>query len=99
MIKTLVSSIVVSLVLTGCASVGPLPETETLDYKSRATSRSDGGVIVSASVLSADESRDLYGVPLAKKGIQPVWIEVENGDDVAYWLMSPGLDPNFFPAW
>jgi hypothetical protein len=75
-----------------------MPETETLDYKSRATSRSDGGLLVSASVLSADESRDLYGVPLAKKGIQPVWIEVENGNDIAYWLLSPGLDPNFFPA-
>lgn len=69
-----------------------------LDYKSRATPRSNGGVVVSASVLSADESRDVYGVPLAKKGIQPVWVEVENGDDIAYWLLSPGLDPNFFPA-
>src|SRR5262249_12009876 len=34
----------------------------------------------------------------AKKGIQPVWIEVENHDAIAYWLMSPGLDPHFFPA-
>jgi hypothetical protein len=53
---------------------------------------------VSTSVLSADESLALYGVPLAKKGIQPVWIEVENRDAVAYWLMLPGLDPYFFPA-
>jgi hypothetical protein len=49
-------------------------------------------------VLSDDESRELYGVPLAKKGIQPVWIEVENHDKVAYWLMPVALDPNFFPA-
>ena len=69
-----------------------------MDYKSRAISRSDGAVVVSTSVLSADESREVYGVSLAKKGIQPVWIEVENGDDIAYWLLSPGLDPNFFPA-
>ena len=40
----------------------------------------------------------VYGVPLATKGIQPVWIEVENHDDIAYWLLSPGLDPDFFPA-
>ena len=96
--NSLLASIVIALTLAGCASYQPLTETEALDYKSRATSRSDGGVIVSASVLSADESRDLYGVPLAKKGIQPVWIEVENGDDIAYWLLSPGLDPDFFPA-
>jgi hypothetical protein len=71
---------------------------EQLDYQSRAVTRSDGGVTVSASALSADESRDIYGFPLAKKGIQPVWIEVENNEDVAYWLMSTGLDPHFFPA-
>ena len=40
----------------------------------------------------------MYGVPLATKAIQPVWIEVENHDDRAYFLLSPGLDPNFFPA-
>jgi hypothetical protein len=73
-------------------------EAEQLDYKSRAITRSDGGVMVSASTLSADESRDIYGFPLAKKGIQPVWIEVENTEEAAYWLLSPGLDPNFFPA-
>ncbi len=60
--------------------------------------RTDGGVKVSASTLSADESREMYGFPLAKKGIQAVWIQVENNEDEAYWLLSPGLDPNFFPA-
>ena len=84
--------------IIGCASNEPLTEMDTMDYKSRAISRSDGAVVVSTSVLSADESREVYGVSLAKKGIQPVWIEVENGDDIAYWLLSPGLDPNFFPA-
>ena len=32
------------------------------------------------------------------RSIQPVWIEVENREDRAYYLLSPGLDPNFFPA-
>jgi hypothetical protein len=84
--------------IAGCASAPPASETEQLDYKSRAVTRSEGGVEVSASTLSADESRDIYGFPLAKKGIQPVWIEIENREDIAYWLLSPGLDPNFFPA-
>lgn len=53
---------------------------------------------VSTSVLSAKESLTLYGAPLASRQIQPVWIEVENHDEATYWLMSPGLDPNFFPA-
>jgi hypothetical protein len=49
-------------------------------------------------VLSAEDSVAVYGAPLAQKGIQPVWIEVQNDDPVSYFLMSPGLDPNFFPA-
>jgi len=98
MIRTTLIIVVIVLAIAGCATKGPLTEAEKLDYKSRAVTRSDGAVLVSASVLSADESRDVYGVPLEKKGIQPVWIEVENGDDIAYWMMSPGIDLNFFPA-
>jgi hypothetical protein len=70
----------------------------SLDYKSRAATRTEGSVRVSTAVLSADESAAVYGVPLATRSIQPVWIEVENREDRAYYLLSPGLDPNFFPA-
>lgn len=81
----------------GCASVPPESGWNEPDYGTRAVSRHEGGVRVSTSVLSAAESLAVYGLPLAERQIQPVWIEVENHDDVAYWLMSPGLDPNFFP--
>ena len=60
--------------------------------------RTDGGVRVATAVLSANESASAYGVPLASRSIQPVWIEVENRENSAYYLLSPGLDPNFFPA-
>ena len=84
--------------LAGCAATGPLPEDESKNYKGRLITQSDGALTVSTSVLSDAESETIYGVPLAEQGIQPVWIEVENHDDSAYWLLSPGLDPNFFPA-
>ncbi len=86
------------LCCSGCASKNYLLGSETLDYKSRAKSRSNGAVVVSASALSVDEGRDVYGVTLARKNIQAVWIEVENGGDETYWLLSPGIDPNFYPA-
>lgn len=79
MVRILLAGVLIAITTIGCASKGPLSETEKLDYKGRVVTSSDGDVLVSASVLSADESRDIYGVPLAKKGIQPVWIEVENG--------------------
>jgi len=84
--------------VSGCALVSPQPEALALDFKSRAITRSEHGVRVSTSVLSADESLAVYDAPLSTRGIQPVWIEVENRDSVDYWLMSSGLDPNFFPA-
>ncbi|MFM0140848.1 hypothetical protein PQQ62_33250, partial [Caballeronia grimmiae] len=95
-VNRLLSAVVIALFLCSC---GTTPQNDsTLNYKSRATSRTEGGLRVYASVLSAEDSVAVYGAPLAQKGIQPVWIEVQNDDPVSYFLMSPGLDPNFFPA-
>jgi hypothetical protein len=95
-VNRLLSAVVIALFLCSCATT---PQNDSaLNYKSRATSRTEGGLRVYASVLSAEDSVAVYGAPLAQKGIQPVWIEVQNDDPVSYFLMSPGLDPNFFPA-
>ncbi len=67
-------------------------------YLERSQSRTLGKVRVAAAALSPDEATAVYGVPLADQLIQPVWVEIENKEDVAYWLMFPGLDPNYFPA-
>jgi len=98
MVKRGFAAALVSAALAGCASAPPLSPEAALDYKRRAVDRSDGEVSVSIAVLSAEESATIYGVPLATRSIQPVWIEVENRDDRPYFLMSPGVDPNFFPA-
>lgn len=88
-------SLLVALVAASTVALAQDPAAP--DYRTRAITRSDGPVRVSASVLSADESLAVYGAPLAERGIQPVWIEVENKGDDALWLLSPGLDPDFFP--
>ena len=95
-VNRLLATVVIAFVICGCATT--LPTADGLTYKSRAVSRTEGGLRVSTSVLSSKESAAVYGVPLANKGIQPVWIEVQNDDTASYFLMSPGLDPNFFPA-
>ena len=86
------------VLFNGCTSTPSQPASHELDYISRAASGSQNGVQASASVLSAEESLQVYGVDLAAQEIQRVWIKVENQGDRAYWLMSVGLDPNFFPA-
>lgn len=94
--RRVLAAAVVAAAVAGCASTPP--PTASIDYKSRAVTRTEGNVRISTTVLSAEESVTVYGVPLAKKSIQPVWIEVENRENRAYYLLSPGLDPNFFPA-
>ena len=65
-------------------------------FRERAMSKVNGEVKVTVAVLSAEESRQLFGVNLAGKDIQPVWVRVQNADSVPYWLMSAGLDPDYF---
>ena len=65
-------------------------------FQERTQSKINGDVRVTVAVLSAEESRQLFGVNLAGKDIQPVWVRVQNADSVPYWLMSAGLDPDYF---
>src|SRR5207342_2908723 len=74
------AAVVVVVALAGCAST-PAAVHDAGDYRQRAVTRADGGVRVSTAALTAQESERVYGEPLAKKSIQPVWIEVENHDD------------------
>jgi hypothetical protein len=65
-------------------------------FRERSHSKFDEDVRVTAAVLSAKESRQVFGVNLAGKGIQPVWVKIENHDTTPYWLLSSGLDPDYF---
>jgi hypothetical protein len=53
-------------------------------------------VRVTAAVPSAEESKALFGVPLYKKGIQPVWLEIENHDEKALWFLPASVDRDYF---
>lgn len=79
----------------GCKSfvVRPIEEVGFLD---RVHVDSDENVRVRVAVLSADESKRAFGVPLARKGIQPVWVEVENRTEMPYWLWLVALDQDYF---
>ena len=88
------SLFVASLLLLGCATA-PL-QTESLDYRARAEIKVDGNVRVSASVLSPQESENTFTVPLANKGLQPVWLKIDNQEDKQFILMLLSIDPNYF---
>ena len=73
-------------ILIGCASGFDPKPIESVPFRERTVTQTDDGIRVSTAVPSAKETRDLFGVALYKKGVQPVWIEIENnsGEEVAF---------------
>ncbi|NND37630.1 MAG: hypothetical protein HKN81_10920 [Gammaproteobacteria bacterium] len=89
--------IAVALVASACASFDPVP-LEQLAFRDRLQTEEQDGLRVSVAVLSREVARQAFGVNLQKRGIQPVWIEIENRTDKNFWFMMTGLDPNYFSA-
>ena len=88
----------IALIAQGCATSDKPGEAQFPSYIDRAETQVRNGVTVTASLPTAAEAREIYGVDLAGKLIQPVWIEVRNDTKHPYWLLPSGLDPNHFLA-
>jgi len=81
--------------LQGCATTKP-PPADPLAYKTRTKSSFNEGVIVTVAVPTITEAQAIYGVELAAKRIQPVWLEVKNDSADTYWFLPSGLDPAYY---
>jgi hypothetical protein len=90
-----VASVVV--LIAGCASFDPRPLDRPV-FMARATTQEQANVRVSVAVLAASEAEQEFGLALAKSGIQPVWLKIENHSAREYWLVLPSVDPNYFAA-
>ena len=90
--------VAIGLLVTGCAAPFSPTAVHDVPFEPRAQTEVQGGLTVRAAVPTRDEATAIYGVDLASKGMQPVWIEVKNDERVAYWLLASGLDPAYFSA-
>jgi hypothetical protein len=82
---------------TACVSFQP----ESLDSvlsKTQVETATQDGVRVSAAVLTPREARRAFGVDLQLRWMQAIWIEVENHDDLPYWVLYPSIDPDYYSA-
>ena len=87
-----------ALTISGCAtSFSPRPIDE-VPFKERAQMQIQGGLTVTAAVPTPEEAKAIYGVDLSSKGMQTVWIEVKNEENLPYWFLPSGLDPAYFSA-
>jgi hypothetical protein len=81
--------------LEGCVSYKPRA-LEEVPFRERAETLEQNGLRVSAAALGRSEARDLFGVPLGKNGIQPLWLEIENGGEHPHVFFQQSVDPDYF---
>ncbi len=86
-----------ALLLAGCA-IKPYQavELDSAGFLQRAVVQEQGGLVVSTSVPTAEETQSLTGLDLYGQGIQPVWIEVENRSDADARLVPWSIDRDYF---
>jgi hypothetical protein len=78
-----------------CATFEPMP-LEEAGFRERLQTQSEDGVTVSAVVLTADESRQVFDLDLYARGVQPVWLEITNHDESTVQFLPYGLDDDYF---
>lgn len=94
-LRTVAFCIISSTILWGCATFNPRPLNEVA-FHERAETQTENEVRVSAAVLSAEETEAVFGLRLYEKGIQPVWLEIENNTQHRMWFPPVALDRNYF---
>ncbi len=72
------------------------PQPGERSFIKRAQAKQDEEVAVSASVPDDKESELFFGVPLSRRGIQPVWLRFTNNGEQSYRLDLGSVDPNYY---
>ena len=90
------SLICLALFINACATFKKPPTINEAPILERALTKEDNGIRVSTSVLGDEEAWQIFGIDLAHKKIQAVWIEVENSIDRPIILLPTAIDPDYF---
>jgi hypothetical protein len=89
--------LILAFSLTACSTTPyryqPLDSFPVTD---RAVTQQEDSIRVSASVPGKEEAEAIFGIPLYKRGIQPVWLEIENGSDQRVRFAPMSVDRNYF---
>lgn len=72
----------------------PCPEAR--EFLNAAVTQTRDDLEVRVAVMDGAASRKFFGVPMARRGIQPVWVHVVNRSERPYRLQFVALDPNHF---
>lgn len=83
-----------AMVAYGCASV-PIPP-ENPSFQQHVATKKKHNVTVTVAVLTDQEAKEYFGFPLAKKGVQAVWLKVHNENSYPIGLVTRTMDPQYF---
>ncbi len=72
------------------------PDDSFTGDRDRQVSQEEPRAQVTVAVPSAAESRRLFGIDVAKRGIQPVWLRIQNRSPGSLRLQMVNLDPRYF---
>jgi hypothetical protein len=81
--------------LSGCASSIDLKPVDSVPFRDRAVTQVKDGVRVTAAVPDKKETRELFGLSLYKRDVQPVWIEIENMTDEPVGFLPVSVDTDY----
>jgi LssY C-terminus len=72
------------------------PQPDERPFLDRAQTRDEANLSVTVAALSIRESERFFGVRMAKRDMQPVWIDVVNHSDKTWRLDLVSLDPGYY---
>jgi len=72
------------------------PDATQRSFLDRAQTQQNDSAEVTVAVLDAKESSRYFGVPLARRGIQPVFVRVKNRASVPLRLQLVRIDPKYY---
>ena len=98
MLKAVSFAVLIAYALTA-SSVSPnkYDVAPQVAIEQRAIARELGTIEVRTSVPSDEEARELFGIPLHKRGIQAVWLEITNNSEKRARFAPYSVDPDYYP--
>ena len=86
------------LIASGCATrMFEVPDVSYASFVDRSVTQTIGKVRISATVPTAEEVVAISGLDLYQKGIQPVWLRVENNESQRVRVALYSIDDEYFP--
>jgi hypothetical protein len=84
--------------LVACSSISYQPETfDPSLLSTQSQTQQSGEIRVTAAVPGREQALRIFGFDIYERGIQPVWLSIENLDENWVRYSPTGTDPSYFP--